>query len=62
MESVFSKMACAFLRHIRDDSKEELKEIILVGSNEFNAVPVAYKWEKVDFAIPLLKYNNELNY
>lgn len=51
IESVFSKMARTFLRHIRVESKEELKERILLGINEFNAAPVVYKWKKFDLAI-----------
>ncbi len=37
IECVFSKMARTFLRHIRVDSTEELKERILLGIDEFNA-------------------------
>jgi len=51
IESAFSKMARTFLRHIRVESKEELKERILLGINEFNAAPVVYKWKKFDLAI-----------
>lgn len=51
IESVFSKMARTFLRHIRVESKEELKERILLGINEFNAAPVVYKWKKFDLSI-----------
>jgi len=51
IESVFSKMARTFLWHIRVESKEELKERILLGINEFNAAPVVYKWKKFDLAI-----------
>lgn len=51
VESAFSKMARTFLRHIRVDSKDELKERILLGIKEFNDTPVVYKWKKFDFAI-----------
>ncbi len=51
VESTFSKMARTFLRHIRVDSKEELKERILLGIEEFNAAPVVYKWKKFDLAM-----------
>lgn len=44
-------MARTFLRHIRIESKQELKEPILLGINEFNAAPVVHKWKKIDLAI-----------
>ena len=51
VESAFSKMARTFLRHIRVNSKEELKERILQGINEINFSPVVHRWEKFDLAI-----------
>jgi transposase len=51
VESTFSKMARAFLRHIRVESKEELKERILLGIEEFNSAPVMYRWKKFDFSV-----------
>lgn len=51
VESVFSKMARTFLRHIRVNSKEELKDRILQGINEINSSPVVHRWEKFDLAI-----------
>ena len=51
VESAFSKMARTFLRHIRVNSKEELKERILQGINEINSSPVVHRWEKFDLAI-----------
>lgn len=51
VESVFSKMARTFLRHIRVHSKAELKERILLGVKEFNDTPVVYKWKKFDLSI-----------
>jgi transposase len=48
VESVFSKMARTFFRHIRVQSKQELKEPILKGIDEFNAAPVVYRWKKSD--------------
>ena len=51
VESAFSKMACTFLRHIRVESKDELKERILLGIKEFNETPVVYKWKKFNMAI-----------
>lgn len=51
IESAFSKMARTFLRHIRVDSKQELKERILKGIKEFNEAPVIYRWKKFDLGI-----------
>ena len=45
IESLFSKMARTFLRHIRVTSKKELKERILKGIEEFNLSPVVCRWE-----------------
>ncbi|GBD96051.1 MAG TPA: IS630 family transposase [Nitrospirae bacterium] len=51
VESVFSKMARTFLRHIRVNSKDELKDRILQGINEINSSPVVHRWEKFDLAV-----------
>ncbi len=51
IECVFSKMARTFLRHIRVKSKDELKERILKGIAEFNAVPVIFRGNKFDLGI-----------
>ena len=51
IESLFSKMARTFLRHIRVTSKKELKERILEGIEEFNLSPVVYSWKKFDLDI-----------
>lgn len=51
IESVFSKMSRTFLRHIRVDSTEELKERILKGVEEFNAAPVVFRWNKFDLGV-----------
>ncbi len=48
VESLFSKMARTFLRHIRVSSKEELKERILKGISEMNTVPVLFRWRKTE--------------
>jgi hypothetical protein len=40
VESVFSKTARTFLRHIRVASLDELKQRILKGIDEMNAHPV----------------------
>jgi transposase len=48
VETLFSKMARTFLRHIRVESKAELKERILRGVAEINAAPVVHRWKKLD--------------
>jgi len=48
IETVFSKMARTFLRKIRVESKQELKERILLGINEINQQPVVHKWRAFD--------------
>jgi transposase len=50
VETLFGKMARTFLRHIRVDSKAELKERIMRGIAEINAAPVAHRWSKFDIA------------
>lgn len=44
IESVFSKMARSFLRHIRVDTKDELVSRIYQGIAEINQAPVVYRW------------------
>ena len=51
VESSFSKMARTFLRHIRVETKEELKQRILLGIKEFNEAPVVFKWKKFDLEV-----------
>jgi len=51
VESAFSKMARTFLRHIRVSSKQELKERILKGIEEFNSSPVVYRWKNFDLEV-----------
>jgi len=51
IECVFSKMARTFLRHIRVQSKEELKNRILQGIAEINASPVIFRWNKFDIGV-----------
>jgi len=50
VETLFSKMARTFLKHIRVNSKQELKERILLGIKEINDSPVVHRWKKFDFA------------
>jgi transposase len=46
IETFFSKISRTFLRHIRVDSKAELKQRILKGIAEINAEPVVHRWKK----------------
>lgn len=46
VETLFGKMASTFLRHIRVDSKAELKERIMQGIAEINASPAVHRWSK----------------
>ena len=49
VESCFSKMARSFLRHIRVDSLDELRQRIQKGIAEMNAQPVRFQWKNFDF-------------
>jgi len=46
IETLFSKFTRTFLKHIRVDSKEELKQRILRGIQEINDEPVIHRWKK----------------
>ena len=48
VETLFGKMARAFLRHIRVQSWEELRDRILKGIAEINAAPVVHRWKKFE--------------
>lgn len=48
VETLFSKMARTFLKYIRVQSREELKERILKGVEEINAEPVVHSWKNFD--------------
>jgi hypothetical protein len=48
VETLFSKMAHTFLRQMRVQSWEELKERILKGVAEINAAPVVHRWKKFE--------------
>lgn len=50
VETLFSKMARTFLKHIRVNSKQELKRRILLGIEEINDAPVVHRWKKFDLA------------
>jgi len=45
IEMLFSKIARSFLKHIRVESKEELKERIYKGIDEINNEPVIFRWK-----------------
>jgi len=48
VETLFGKMARTFLRHIRVQSWEELRDRILKGIEKINADPVAHRWKKFE--------------
>jgi transposase len=45
VETLFGKMTRTFLRQIRVQSREELKERILLGIAEINEIPVVHRWK-----------------
>ena len=45
IEMFFSKVARSFLKHIRVESKAELKERIYSGIDEINKEPVVFRWK-----------------
>ena len=45
VETLFGKMARTFLKHIRVNSREELRERILKGIAEINETPVVHRWK-----------------
>lgn len=49
VETLFTKMSKTFLKNIRVNSKDELKERILKGVDEINDAPVVHRWKKFDF-------------
>jgi transposase len=48
VETLFGKMTRTFLRNIRVQSWEELRERILKGIAEINADPVVHRWKKFE--------------
>jgi transposase len=48
VETLFSKMARSFLRHIRVQSLAELKARIRKGIEEINAAPVVHRWKNFE--------------
>ena len=53
VETLFSKMAHTFLRHIRVESWNELRERILKGIKEINDAPVVHRWKNFDVSAAL---------
>lgn len=51
VETMFGKMARTFLKHIRVQSKDELKKRILLGIKEINDSPVVFQWKKFDLEL-----------
>lgn len=49
VETLFGKMARTFLKNIRVNSKDELRQRILKGIEEINAAPVIHRWKKFNF-------------
>jgi hypothetical protein len=45
VESLFGKMARTFLKHIRVQSWDELRDRILLGIGKINA-PVVHRWKR----------------
>ncbi|TLD40782.1 MAG: Mobile element protein [Candidatus Jettenia ecosi] len=50
-ETLLSKIARIFLRHIRVSSWEELKKRIVLGVQEINEQPVVHRWRKFEFSM-----------
>jgi len=48
VETLFGKTARTFLRHIRVQAWEELRQRMLLGIAEINAAPVVHRWQKFD--------------
>ena len=48
VETLFGKMARTFLKRIRVESWEELRERILLGIAEINAAPVVHRWRNFE--------------
>jgi transposase len=48
VETLFGKMARTFLRHVRVQSWEELRDRILLGIAEINQAPVIHRWKNFD--------------
>jgi transposase len=51
IETVFGKMARTFLKSVRVQSRDELKQRILQGVREMNLAPVVFRWKKFDLSL-----------
>lgn len=51
IETLFSKMARTFLKGIRVNSTEELKQRIMLGIAEINQQPVIHRWRNFDLKL-----------
>jgi tripartite-type tricarboxylate transporter receptor subunit TctC len=51
VEMLFGKMARTFLKYIRVQSKDELKQRILLGIAEMNQAPIIFRWKKFDLEL-----------
>ena len=47
VETLFAKMARTFLRHIRVQSWDELRDRIMLGIAEINAHPTIHRWNRI---------------
>lgn len=48
VETLFGKMAQTFLRHIRVQSWEDLRDRVLKGVEEIYSAPVVHRWKKFE--------------
>ena len=51
IETVFGKMVRTFLKSIRVQSRDELRQRILQGVREMNLAPVVFRWKKFDLSL-----------
>ena len=50
VETLFGKMSRTFLKHIRVNTIQELKDRILKGIEEINEAPVVHRWKEFSFS------------
>jgi transposase len=58
VETLFGKMARTFLRHIRVQSWNELRDRILLGVEEINNAPTIHRWKKFDIELSSMDTNH----
>lgn len=58
VETLFGKMARTFLRHIRVQSWNELRDRILLGVQEINQAPTVHRWKKFDIQLSQIDTNH----